>query len=102
MDAIGGWLYDFSSGRYFSLIPGLGVKLSKRHCLCRALSLRGRTVRGDAGGKPYNGGTAPARYEANSPSPSSPAGTSFPPFSRISAFSLLGSNLLLDQFELGP
>src|SRR6476620_11070482 len=44
---------------------------------------------------------APAKNLTNSPSPSSRQGGIFPPFSRISVFDLLGSNLLLRPFELG-
>src|SRR6476619_3241059 len=43
-----------------------------------------------------------AKNLTNSPSPSSRQGRLFPPFSRISVFSLLGSNLLLRPVELGP
>src|SRR6267154_4212627 len=43
-----------------------------------------------------------AKNRTNSPSPSSRQGRLFPPFSRISVFYLLGSNLLLRPVELGP
>ena len=43
-----------------------------------------------------------AKNRTNSPSPSSRQGRLFPPFSRISVFHLLGSNLLLRPIELGP
>jgi hypothetical protein len=44
---------------------------------------------------------APTKNLTNSPSPSSRLGRLFPPFSRISVFDLLGSNLLLRPVELG-
>src|SRR6476620_9640226 len=43
-----------------------------------------------------------AKDRTNSPSPSSRQERRFPPFSRISVFYLLGSNLLLRPVELGP
>src|SRR6478736_819798 len=43
-----------------------------------------------------------AQNRSNSPSPSSRQGRRFPPFGRISVFSLLSSNLLLRPVELGP
>src|SRR5512133_948414 len=43
-----------------------------------------------------------AKNRTNSPSPSSRQGRLFPPFSRISVFYSLGSNLLLRPVELGP
>src|SRR5207249_5017933 len=42
-----------------------------------------------------------AKNRTNSPSPSSRQGRLFQPFSRISVFYLLGSNLLLRPVELG-
>src|SRR6478736_4969443 len=43
-----------------------------------------------------------AKNRTNSPSPSSRQGRLFPPFSRISVFYVLGSNLPLRPVELGP
>src|SRR5882762_8613938 len=43
-----------------------------------------------------------AKNRTNSPSPSSRQGRLFLPFSRISVFYSLGSNLLLRPIELGP
>src|SRR5260370_42349001 len=42
-----------------------------------------------------------AKNRTNSPSPSSRQGRLFPPFSRISVFYLLGTNLLFRPVELG-
>src|SRR6476619_7007473 len=60
---------------------------------------------GDAGGSMLQSRSAfraLAKNRTNSPSPSSRQGRHFPPFSGISVFYLLGSNLLLRPVELGP
>src|SRR6476660_4000863 len=62
-------------------------------------------AQGDAGGSMLQSRSAfraLAKNRTNSPSPSSRQGRLFPPFSRISVFYLLGSNLLLRPVELGP
>src|SRR5678816_1648822 len=60
---------------------------------------------GDAGGSMLQSQSpfrTLAQNRSNSPSPSSRQGRRFPPFGRISVFSLLRSNLLLRPVELGP
>src|SRR6476660_9563543 len=62
-------------------------------------------AQGDAGGSMLQSRSAfraLAKYRTNSPSPSSRQGRLFPPFSRISVFYVLGSNLPLRPVELGP